>query len=358
MKSLFNIFLCFVLAFPLGSTAAANELQQDPVNTPLALDIAFEQFVSLQEVADALRAEDTSRLIELAISMAEAERILLRVHRSGVKSSEILIKATQLAATRLDQDLLGRLSAIAEKANDTELVSQIKAASKFSGGSRDLQPMQSVSLDGFDVERLIDLKEQMGFVDSLQRAGDKDSLVAFRDSIDGTGQLSDAHNTLLKAKIDRALNTVQKSASDGLLARLTSTGRGWDPRKTIGEIAEGDIVGAISGVDFRIPQNETVFTGKSGRKWIMIYTLKNDTPYQISVEFVRSGNTSAIAPGKTITCRSRASSLGSEKTGAKYTYPQVRAKASNGTTWLRTISRDGEDYRIIKRADGTIQIVP
>ncbi|MCA9009419.1 MAG: hypothetical protein KDB01_06715 [Planctomycetaceae bacterium] len=358
MKLPIRWMLMSAVCFAANGVSDAGEPPHDPVYQPLDADIAFEHYVELQQIADALRTENAAALIDLSLQLAEAERILLRGHNSKLTSSELLLKAAQLAAKNNDTDSLARLSMFAEKLEDKGMLTRIKAATKLSADSRVEQPEVSISIRGTDIDSLIDLKDWMDFISGLESTGDRASLVAVLESIDASERFSDSQKTALKIQADDSLKAIGNSDPDGLLTKLTSTGRGWNPRKTIGEIAEGDFVGAISGADFRIEQNNTDFSGNSGKHWKMVYTLKNETPYHISVEFAPSGNVSPLPPGKKITCRSRASAWGSEKTGVKYTYPQVRAKASNGKNWLRTISRDGEDYRIIRRADGSIQIVP
>jgi len=336
----------------------ADEPIHDPIHDPLPPDVSFDSYVDLQLIADSLRAGDAKAVADQSIQFAEAERILLRRHNSDVTSATLFVQAARLAAINRDDDTLTRLSEYAEKSGTPELVDSINAARKLAAVSRVAPAEFSVSLQTAHIDNLISIKEWLNCIKTLEHTGDAQSLIAVREAVDGATHLSESQKAALISQIDGSIDAVGPSDLNGLLQKLASTGRGWDPRKTVGKIADGDIVGAISGADFRIPSNSTGFTGSSARHWIMVYTLKNDTPYSMTIEFVRSGNISSLAPGRTITCRSRASSRGSEKTGVEYTYPQIRAKASNGKAWLRTISRDGEDYRVIRRSDSSIQIVP
>jgi hypothetical protein len=83
------------------------------------------------------------------------------------------------------------------------------------------------------------------------------------------------------------------------------------------------------------------------------YTIWNTTNYHVNIKFFPTKNTTSLAPGVKKSCNSPI------KNGQ---FPKVKAYASNGATWLRTISVRGGEYRIINRTTDTgapgIQIVP
>jgi hypothetical protein len=79
------------------------------------------------------------------------------------------------------------------------------------------------------------------------------------------------------------------------------------------------------------------------------YTISNLSKYHVRLVFLPTGNTTELSPGKNKSCNSPI------KNGQ---FPKVKAHASNGTTWLRTISNNDGDYYIINRGDTGIQIVP
>lgn len=78
------------------------------------------------------------------------------------------------------------------------------------------------------------------------------------------------------------------------------------------------------------------------------FTLKNMTKGTVKLYFSPSGTTSSLAAGKTTSCNSPI------KAGA---FPTVKAVASDGKSWLRTISKPGGAYQVIPTSTG-IQIVP
>jgi len=88
--------------------------------------------------------------------------------------------------------------------------------------------------------------------------------------------------------------------------------------------------------------------GKAPAPSSVKYTITNKTKGTITLQFLSTGNTSTLAAGKTTTCNSPI------KNGK---FPQVKAVASNGKNWLRTISKANGAYDVITTATG-IQIVP
>ena len=87
----------------------------------------------------------------------------------------------------------------------------------------------------------------------------------------------------------------------------------------------------------------------AGTQRMINYTLTNESPYPVTLEFSPTGTTSQLAPGRSTKARSPA--RGEQ-------YPKVKATASNGNSWERTMRNDGGDYRIISIGDSKIQIVP
>jgi len=79
------------------------------------------------------------------------------------------------------------------------------------------------------------------------------------------------------------------------------------------------------------------------------YTISNSSKYNVRLVFLPTGNTTSLAPGGKKSCKSPI------KNGA---FPKVKAHASNGATWSRTIKNNEGDYYIVNRGDTGIQIVP
>ncbi len=79
------------------------------------------------------------------------------------------------------------------------------------------------------------------------------------------------------------------------------------------------------------------------------YRLVNKTPYNLTLTFSPSGNTSTLAKGKTVSCTS---SIVNGK------YPKVKARTPGGVWWERTISKPGQLYEVIKKGTSGVQIVP
>lgn len=105
-------------------------------------------------------------------------------------------------------------------------------------------------------------------------------------------------------------------------------------------------------------QNTTIFVGQSGRRYLMDYTIKNDTNEAVHVHFYPTNHRSTIRPGATLTCRSPATAYGSEQSGVRHDYPKIAATPEDGHGWYRTISKERGEYFVVRTQDGGVRVVP
>src|SRR5262249_59130687 len=94
-------------------------------------DPAFDRYVDLTLLQEALASRDSAQVADVALQLAEGERILLRPHKA-VKADKLLALAVRLAAKMQDRATLDRLAKMATARGDKGLATQIEAARNVS----------------------------------------------------------------------------------------------------------------------------------------------------------------------------------------------------------------------------------
>ena len=113
-------------------------------------DPAFARFVDLSLLTDATGNADPSVLTDVALGLAEGERVLARAHNHAPLSAEVLVaKAVKLATSTGNKAVLDRLTKAAATLNRPNWAKLVADAKEFAGPSRD-GPM--VALGKIDAE--------------------------------------------------------------------------------------------------------------------------------------------------------------------------------------------------------------
>ena len=150
-------------ALTLAMMANLAQAQDSATNKPTPPtvqwnDEAFNRLVDLDFVANAKLTLDPAELTDAAMLFKHAEDILVRPHRSGLTSGDLLKVAANAAGERGDQETLARLAKIAERDGNKELVAQVKIAQQLAGNARG--PAETISFDA-SVDELIAKQNQL-----------------------------------------------------------------------------------------------------------------------------------------------------------------------------------------------------
>ena len=122
----------------MNSIAANNPAAYLPAQTipPELDDPAFDRYVDLGLLVRAWQRQDASLMADVAIQVAEGERILQRPRRA-LPAATLLELSARLATDSHDKELLERLGRIADSLGQTALKAQLAAALKLAGETRD-----------------------------------------------------------------------------------------------------------------------------------------------------------------------------------------------------------------------------
>ena len=150
-------------ALTLAMTANLGRAQDTATNEPAPPtvqwnDQAFNRLVDIDFVANAKLTLDPAELTDAAMMFKHAEDILVRPHRSGLTSGDLLKVATNAAGERGDKETLARLAKIADRDGNKELAAQVQIAQQLAGNARG--PADTISFDA-SVDELIAKQNQL-----------------------------------------------------------------------------------------------------------------------------------------------------------------------------------------------------
>jgi len=195
----------FIVARPVhADEPAASPIPASAEPSDEFQDSAFERFVDIRLIGPAIMERDAGLLADVALQLAESERVLRRQHKSGVTAKSLLAKAALLAADKQDKATLERLTRVASTLGNKELSAQLAALEKAGGVSRAADPALTVSLDAVTIETVVRLK---GILDAIKQAeliGDGEWLDAVERKLKDAPDITDAQTTALAKLIENA----------------------------------------------------------------------------------------------------------------------------------------------------------
>jgi len=131
-----------------ASRGLAAEREAAEIDAP---DPAFDVHVSPATIGRACASFDAALLTDVALQLAEGERVLLRT-RTGITAAQALKLAAKAAGTQHDNTSLERLAKFATLRNDTNLATQVAAAQKLAGTIRGTTVRLRVPIEEIDVD--------------------------------------------------------------------------------------------------------------------------------------------------------------------------------------------------------------
>lgn len=118
--------------------AYAGMVKADSPETNSVSDPAFNVYVNPDTLYLARNTAEASLMVDVALQLAEGEKILLRSHRA-ISAEEMLKLAAKVAATKGDEETLARLNKATEKLGKPELVEEFSSIAKLVGASRNAE---------------------------------------------------------------------------------------------------------------------------------------------------------------------------------------------------------------------------
>jgi hypothetical protein len=266
--------------------STVNEPSRSPGEVYVRMDPSFSKYVDLSLLTDAVAQVDASLLTDVALSLAEGERVLVRTHRSGLTADQLIARAARLAVALNDKSTLDRIMKAASTCNKPQWSNLLKETREFGGVSRD---GPSVAIGKIDV-RAIELTREVQHACHLaQMTGDKSELERLKKAIEA----SKADPTVMSYLMDLIGNCIKSlpekpDSTDKILAEFAAPSRGyawqWE--------------GIHSGFVVTPDTNVSTFDDPVAQQRFDKYHcwFENDTPDIVG--FVLSGQSHRLMPGQ------------------------------------------------------------
>ncbi len=165
-------------------------------------DPAFDRYVDLGRLPMALAEEDGEMIVDVLLSLAEAERVLQRHHKSGVTADDILTKISAYIVRNADESTLGRLDRAASE-EDREAWKQILTAAKeFASKSRAKVP--KVRIDQLSTAEVMRMTATIHAIRMAELQGEATALDVMKGDIEDCEDLSNEEKRYLIGEIDSA----------------------------------------------------------------------------------------------------------------------------------------------------------
>lgn len=177
---------------PMGQGLVPSELH----------DRAFDRYVDLRLIGDAWASLNADRLVDVALQLAEGERVLLRSHKA-ISSADAFRLAAKMALGQGDLGTLARLEKVAKARGDSALTSQLAAGAKLGQASRDAESGVRISVAETSQAEFALLQACHRDLKRAHLSGDANTLQILSRSIPNLPLLSPAQKEQLKKAADQ-----------------------------------------------------------------------------------------------------------------------------------------------------------
>lgn len=196
---------CWLLA---GNLAIGQDASVKPATDP-----AFSKYVDFQMLAQAWNEKNAGLLTDIALQLAEAERVLLRRNKD-LSSDQVFAMALKIAKERHDHDALKRLATVLEANKKGELAADAALALKFGAKTRSYDPALIFQVDQGNPASFFILQ---GTLDEIRSAKIEQNRAALEDIIKRVpelARLSEAQRKALLKEAQAAVLALPASASE------------------------------------------------------------------------------------------------------------------------------------------------
>ena len=205
-----------------GGAAAAAGLPaelQDP---------AFDRYVDWNTFGTALAALDPVGVADVALQLAEGERILLRSHKA-TSADAALKMAIRLATDQQDKATLARLAQFARQQGNKQLAEQIAVSERLSGQARAAESGLMLSPADVTAEEFAWLQSLLRRIKQGAILGDRAALLETEQLLEQSQNLRQEHVQYLRKVLQRARESLPetKSGAENIgLGKLSAASRG------------------------------------------------------------------------------------------------------------------------------------
>jgi hypothetical protein len=229
MKARMLVFLCLIalsVGYPLRAAEPAAASSAATAVANHWRDPAFDAVVDVRLLGRAWSELDLALATDVALQLAEGERILERSHRV-VTADQAFDLAVQLASQSSDDGAVARLERVLEKQQREELLAQLRSARKLSGMVRsETDPARLVDVQATSPEAFSLYHSCLRDVEAARIGRSAATLTAFRESLPLMPLLNAAQRDYLAARIAAPIPEPNGSCiAAGVLMQLAAASR-------------------------------------------------------------------------------------------------------------------------------------
>ena len=174
--------------WPWGAPEVPYELQ----------DSAFDRHVDLLVLGQAWDELDPALIADVALQLAEGERILLRPHKA-IKSEDLFKLAARMATDKRDQATLDRLQKHYERTGNQPMSDSLAAARKLAGEARAEDPALLIPVDEVTPEGYALYRGVLGQIRAARYVGNRQTLEELKEQLGGLPGLTDKQKEYLRS---------------------------------------------------------------------------------------------------------------------------------------------------------------
>lgn len=207
----------------ISSTDDSSEIPEE------LRDVSFDRYIDLLLLGEAWERLNPALMADVALQLAEGERVLLRKHKA-FSAMELLNITVKIAIDRHDRETLERLQKYFEKVGDVAMVASLKATQKLAGETREIDPAFLISVEDTSYESYSVYREIIGEAKAAQYVDDRETIDALEAQIDRLAELSQKQKYHLRAIMNQSRDGMKKGASTKIardLDMLMETSRGF-----------------------------------------------------------------------------------------------------------------------------------
>lgn len=190
-------------------------------------DSAFESYLDIAFVGEAITSRNAILLTDVALQLAEGERVLLRQHKSGVTARALFEKAATIAAAEQDRATLERLKRAATVLKDEHLASQLAVLEKMGGVSRTSDPGLTVAVDAVGIDTFLRMKVLLDAIREAELLGDRNQLDTIEVQLTEAKDIGEPQKQALGKLINDACDSIRSEGSEetDAIAKLVGASR-------------------------------------------------------------------------------------------------------------------------------------
>ncbi len=217
--------LALALGVALWAAAPAPSADKGDAIPADAADPAFDRYLDLKALGQALADQKPEAVADIAIKLAEGEKALGRKHKS-VSSAKLFDVAVGLAQQQKDKDTLAKLGKAAKDGGNKDLTEMVEKAEKLVAGMRKVDPDAAALAKATSEQKVVfrSLAEQ---IRSAKTLGDRTELEGLEKSIGKMDDFDAGLKAALLQKVSAAKEDLPPKSDPQMdvLARLASASR-------------------------------------------------------------------------------------------------------------------------------------